>query len=195
MTSRNLTEAAVSSDDDKHGTGRLAPDREGPPDHSSPVMQAVAEKPTDSAVNISGHPLHALTVHFPIALVFATLGADVFYWWSGDPFWLRAGLWAAGVAFLSGIAAALIGTFEILFAKGIRVRASSWNHAVSAMTLLAVAGTNWGLRLHAVDIGQVVLPHGLLLSVLAAIMTGFAGWHGGTLVYHHGVGLVRSPGR
>jgi uncharacterized membrane protein len=38
-----------------------------------------------------------------------------------------------------------------------------------------------------------VLPHGLLLSVLGSIMVGFAGWHGGKLVFDHGIGILVSP--
>ena len=136
-----------------------------------------------------GHPLHGQTVHFPIALVFATLGADIFYWYSGDEFWLRAGLWASGFAFFAGLAAGFFGTMELLLVKGIRVRVASWTHAVAAVTLIAVAGTNWGVRITDLD---DTLPHGLMLSVLAAFMTGLAGWHGGKLVYDHGIGIFIS---
>src|SRR3979490_1046243 len=51
-----------------------------------------------SAVALVGHPIHVMMVHFPVAFVIATLGVDIFYWWSGDAFWVRAGLWAAGIA-------------------------------------------------------------------------------------------------
>ena len=57
------------------------------------------------------------------------------------------------------------------------------------MMLIAGAGTNWGLRL--VD-DTAVLPHGLLLSLLATVFTGLAGWHGGKLVFDHGIGLIIS---
>ena len=33
----------------------------------------------------------------------------------------------------------------------------------------------------------------LLLSLLSAIFVGFAGWHGGKLVFDHGVGVLVSP--
>ncbi|RUT34882.1 DUF2231 domain-containing protein [Arsenicitalea aurantiaca] len=161
-------------------------------DHPSPVIQAVAEKDINSAIAVAGHPIHAMSVHFPIALVFATLGADIFYWFTADPFWLRAGVWSAGFAFGFGVAAALVGTAELLFVTGIRVRVASWNHAVAAMTLLALAGANWGLRL---VYPEAVLPHGLVLSTLTGIVTGFAGWHGGKLVFDHGVGLMISPNK
>jgi uncharacterized membrane protein len=156
---------------------------------SSPVIEEVTGHDTASAVALVGHPLHAMSVSFPIALVIATLGADLFYWYSADPFWLRAGLWSAGFAFVAGVVAGIFGTAELLLVKGIRVRVASWTHAVAAMTLLAIAGMNWGVRITDLD---NVLPHGLVLSVLATIFTGLAGWHGGKLVFDHGIGIVIS---
>lgn len=154
-----------------------------------PVIQEVEEQEIESAVAVAGHPIHALSVHFPIALVIATLGADLAYWWSADPFWIRAGLWSSGFAFVAGVAAGAAGTTELLLVAGIRNRVASWTHGVAAMMLLAVAGMNWGLRL---SVDDAVLPHGLLLSVFASGLTGLAGWHGGKLVFHHGVGLMVS---
>lgn len=157
----------------------------------SPVLEAVGRYGTGSAVALVGHPIHAMMVHFPIALVIATLGSDVFYWISGDPFFLRTGLWAAAFAFITGVAAGIAGTAELVLVKGIRIRVASWTHATAAMTLIAIMGANWGVRL----IEEPVLPHGLALSVLATVFTGLAGWHGGKLVLDHGVGVMVSPKR
>ena len=156
---------------------------------SNPVEQSIQEQDVTSAVAVAGHPLHAMSVHFPIALVIATLGTDLFYWWTADPFWVRVGIWSAGFAFGTGIGAGLFGTAELLLVPGIRGRVASWAHGVAAMTLIAVAGLNWGVRL--VN-PEAVLPHGLLLSVLATMLTGMAGWHGGKLIFHHGIGLMVS---
>ena len=156
----------------------------------SPVLLELLRLDVGSAVALVGHPIHVMMVHFPIAFVIATLGVDVFYWWSGDAFWVRVGLWSAGFAFWTGVAASIVGTAEILLVPGIRVLEASWSHAVAAMTLVAIAGANWGLRL--IDPGEV-LTHGLALSGLASVMTGFAGWHGGKLVFDHGVGILVSP--
>jgi uncharacterized membrane protein len=142
-----------------------------------------------SAVALVGHPIHVMMVHFPIAFVIATLGVDVLYWWSADTFWVRVGVWSAGFAFWTGVAASIVGIAELLLVPGIRAREASWSHAVAAMTLVAIAGANWGVRLF--DPGEV-LTHGLALSALASLMTGFAGWHGGKLVFDHGVGVLVS---
>jgi uncharacterized membrane protein len=157
---------------------------------SSKVMHEVRTHDLASAIALKGHPIHAMLVHFPIALVIATLGADLLYWLTGDPFFLRAGLWAAGFAFGTGVLASVVGTAELLLVKGIRVRVASWNHAVAAMTLVAVLAANWGIRLTA---PETTLPHGLFLSLLGTALAGLAGWHGGKLVFDHGVGIVISP--
>jgi len=156
----------------------------------SPVKEEIAAHDTASAVAVVGHPLHAMMVHFPIALAFATLGADVFYWWGGDPFWTRVALWSAGFAFATAVAAGIVGTLELLLVEGIRVRVASWTHAIAAMTLISILGMNWGVRL--VD-PMAALPHGLGLSLLGGIFAGFAGWHGGKLIFDHGVGIMVSP--
>lgn len=157
---------------------------------SNPVVADLAKHDTSSTVAVAGHPIHAMLVAFPIALVISTLGCDVFYWWSADPFWTRAALWASGSAFWLGIAAGVSGTAELLLVPGIRKRSASWTHAVAAVMLLSIAGMNWGVR-----IGQpedAVLPLGLALSALASIFVGIAGWHGGKLVFDQGIGTMVS---
>lgn len=158
-------------------------------DHPDPNIRAVADKDVSSAIAVAGHPVHAMMVHFPIALVISTLGTDIFYWWTADPFWVQVGTWSAGFAFVFGVLAAVVGTLELLAVPGIRVRVASWNHAIAAMVLLAISAANAGLR---ITHPELILPSGLLLSVLASMATAFAGWHGGKLVFDHGVGLIIS---
>ncbi|WP_083507818.1 DUF2231 domain-containing protein [Aureimonas frigidaquae] len=153
----------------------------------NPVIAHVKSYDVSSAIAVAGHPLHAMSVHFPIALVIGTLALDLLYWFFADPFFLRAGTWAAGAAFISGVGAGIIGTGELILVKGIRVRAASWTHAVAAMTLLSIAGANWGLR---IAHPEAVLPLGLFLSCIAAAVTGLAGWYGGKLIFDHGVGIL-----
>jgi len=157
---------------------------------STPVIEEVTKHDTSSLIAVAGHPIHAMLVAFPIALIISTLGCDIFYWYTADPFWTRAALWASGFAFWLGILASIAGTAELLLVPGIRKRAASWNHAVVAVTLISIAGTNWGLRIG--DAEAAVLPVGLCLSVLASIFVGLAGWHGGKLVFDHGIGIMVS---
>ncbi|WIY53363.1 DUF2231 domain-containing protein [Devosia sp. YIM 151766] len=181
---------ADPSRDSEEREMQLEEGQEASSDHPNPYIRDLAEQDVSSTIAVAGHPIHAMLVHFPIAFVIATLGVDIFYWWSGEPFWLEVGKWSAGAAFGFGVLAAIVGTLELLAVPGIRVRVASWNHAIAAMVLLAIAGANAGLRLY---FPEAVLPGGLMLSVLASMATAFAGWHGGKLVFDHGVGLLISP--
>jgi uncharacterized membrane protein len=156
---------------------------------ADPIEQHPGFDQTQSRIAILGHPIHAMSVAFPIALTFCALGADLFYWWTGDVFWARAALWAAGTGFLFGMLAGFSGTAELLFVSGIRARAAPWTHFIIAVTLLAVLGANWGHRLSGFE--TAVLPYGILLSGLSVVMVGLTGWHGGKLVFDYGLGTSK----
>lgn len=153
----------------------------------NPLTPPVQELDSGSAIAFIGHPVHAMLVHFPIAFAMVVLGFDLLYWVFGDPFFARAATWAVGGGFLAGVIASLVGLAEVLLVPGIRLRGASWSHAVAALTFLAVIGANWGLRL---DGTRPILPDGLFLSILGALTVGVAGYHGGKLIFDHGVGIM-----
>ena len=154
-----------------------------------PVAQRPGYDDTESKIAIFGHPIHAMSVAFPIALAFCTLGADLFYWWTADPFWARAAIWAAGTGFLFGMFAGFSGTAELLFVPGIRARAPAWTHFIIAVVALALLGANWGHRLTGYE--AAVLPWGLLLSALTVLVVAVTGWHGGKLVFDYRLGTSK----
>jgi len=127
-----------------------------------------------------------MMVAFPITLAFGAFAADAFYWWTGDLFWPRVAYWAAGVGFVIGVLAGLLGTIELLVVPGIRIRSASWTHFILAMMLLSLMGLNWMIR--AEDAAAAVLPWGVMLSAVTAGMTGITGWHGGKLVFDYHIG-------
>jgi uncharacterized membrane protein len=141
-----------------------------------------------SKIAVAGHPIHAMLVTFPIAFVVGTLGSDVFWWLTADPFFARLGLWTSGWGFGMGVLAAVAGTAELLAGRGIRRRPESWTHAVAAMMLLATIGANWGIRLY--DPEGAILPWGAILSMGGLVFVGLAGWQGGKLVFEHQIGVM-----
>jgi uncharacterized membrane protein len=162
---------------------------------SARVNPLAAPRPegTRSAIAIASHPLHAASVHFPIAYLFAGLVADLAYWWTADAFWARAALWAIGAGFATGCIAALFGMLEFLLVKEIRRFVASWSHFLAGVTLVALAATNWWGRV--ADPAAGVLPWGLVLSAVSLLGIGWAGVLGGKLVYEHNVARDTDDGQ
>jgi uncharacterized membrane protein len=163
------------------------------PEDISPLKDPITNDPafqqTESRVAVWGHPLHAMTVAFPVALTFCAFGADILYWWSGQERWAWAALWATGTAFLFGLLAGASGTMELLMVPGIRIRAAAWTHFVIAVMLLSLLGLNWGWRLTGYE--SAILPWGILMSGFAVIVVAATGWHGGKLVFDYGLGVSK----
>jgi uncharacterized membrane protein len=145
------------------------------------------EEGAASAVAVAGHPIHPMTVTFPIAFLTTVLASDLAFVFFGDPFWARMSLWLLGIGTFGGFVAGIAGAVELLVVEGIRRRAAAWSHFVAAVMLLSIAFANWVLRLD--DAEAAVTPWGLYLSALGAGMVGLAGWLGGKLVFHHQLGI------
>ena len=144
-----------------------------------------------STVAIAGHPLHPLSVIFPIAFLAGALGSDVGYWLTRDPFWARASLWLVGVGLASGAVAAIIGMSDFLQIERVRKRTAGWAHMILNVTLLVLTGVNLYLRLG--DPVGVILPWGLVISTIVGTLTSISGWYGAELSYRHKIGVV-GPG-
>lgn len=149
-------------------------------------MSAGHDEPTPSKVAISEHPLHPMVVVFPTAFFMATPATDLAFWLRGDPFWALASFWLATAGLALGVVAALLGLAEFFLVKEVRSRLAGWTHMITALMALALAGANVQLRLH--DPVAAVLPWGIILSSVMALMVGIAGWIGGTLTFGHGIG-------
>jgi uncharacterized membrane protein len=154
-----------------------------------PIERHPGYEDTESKIGLWGHPLHAMSVAFPVALTFCAFGADVLYWLSGEGVWAWAAYWAAGTAFLFGLAAGATGAFELMMVPGIRIRAPAWTHFVIAVLALSLLGSNWGYRL--ADYQEAVLPYGILLSGFNVLVVIATGWHGGKLVFDYRLGTSK----
>jgi len=144
------------------------------------------EKPIPSKVAFKQHPLHPMTVHFPIAfLAFAPL-ADLAFWWRGEEFWALAAFWMIVAGFAMGVVASVLGTLDFMLVRAVRQHVAGWSHFIAAIMALSLAGTNLMLRLD--DPVASALPWGLFTSLATLVVVGFAGWLGGTLTFRHGIG-------
>ncbi|MBZ2188341.1 DUF2231 domain-containing protein [Alcanivorax sp. JB21] len=140
-----------------------------------------------SRAAIGGHPLHPMMVHFPVAALLGVLGADIGWFFTGDAFWARMGLWLAGVGAIGGWLASIAGLIDLLTVSAIRRLITGWQHAILAVMMLSIATLNWLLRLMWGEI--VILPWGMVAGWLTALLIAMAAYLGGRLVYEKAVGV------
>ncbi|QSJ14483.1 DUF2231 domain-containing protein [Nostoc sp. UHCC 0702] len=146
-----------------------------------------------STVAIAGHPLHPLSVIFPIAFLAAALGSDFGYWLTRDFFWARASLWLIGLGLGGGLIAAAIGLSDFLKIERVRKRSAGWAHLILNVSILVLTLFNFLLRLGDAESG--ILPWGLLLSLVVGTLTSISGWFGAELSYRHKIGVVGAGSR
>jgi uncharacterized membrane protein len=146
-----------------------------------------------STVAIAGHPLHPLTVIFPIAFLAAALGSDFGYWLTEDFFWARASLWLIGLGLVGGIIAALTGLSDFLKIERVRKRTAGWTHLILNVAILAFTALNFFLRLGNPEVR--IIPWGLFLSLVVGTLTSITGWFGAELSYRHKIGVVGAGSR
>jgi uncharacterized membrane protein len=143
-----------------------------------------------SSVAIAGHPIHPLTVIFPIAFLSAAAGTDLGYWFTKDLFWARASVWLIGLGLLTGILAAAVGMSDFIKVSRVRDRVAGWAHMSGNVIALFLTAINFWLRLGNPE-GNVV-PLGAIISLLVATLLAVGGWYGGELSYRHKIGVVGS---
>ncbi|MBU7584200.1 MAG: DUF2231 domain-containing protein [Nostoc sp. TH1S01] len=141
-----------------------------------------------STVAIAGHPLHPLSVIFPIAFLAAALGSDFGYWLTRDFFWARASLWLIGLGLVGGLIAAAIGMSDFLKIERVRKRTAGWAHMILNVSILVLTLLNFLLRWG--DAEARILPWGLLISLVVGTLTSISGWFGAELSYRHKIGVV-----
>ncbi|MCC5650044.1 DUF2231 domain-containing protein [Nostoc sp. XA013] len=146
-----------------------------------------------STVAIAGHPLHPLTVIFPIAFLAAALGSDVGYWLTRDFFWARASFWLIGLGLGLGLIAAATGLSDFLKIERVRKRTAGWVHLILNVSILVLSLINFLLRLS--DVESRIVPWGLLISLVVGTLTSASGWFGAELSYRHKIGVVGAGSR
>lgn len=141
----------------------------------------------ESVMAIAKHPIHPMLVAFPIAFLGIAPLADLVYLWLEDLFWARMGMWLNIGGLALGVVAGIVGALDLLLVRVARRHVSAWSHFIAAVMVLGLAALGVWLRLP--DPAAAVWPWGLLQSLTMAGMVLVAGWLGGTLSFHHGIGV------
>lgn len=156
------------------------------------VMASDHTKGVPSRAAIAGHPIHPALIPLPIAFLVGTLAADLGFYITADPFWPRVSLWLVGAGFATGVLAAISGLIDFLTISRAREHTIGWVHALGNGAVLALALISLLLRLS--DPVAAVLPWGIALSAIIAVIVAVTGYAGGELVYRHLIGVTGHGG-
>jgi uncharacterized membrane protein len=141
-----------------------------------------------TTAKLGGHPIHPMLIPFPIALLVATFASDLAFWSTGDVFWAATSLWLLGAGLVMSAAAAVAGFTDFFGNARIRSIGDAWHHMIGNLIAVVLSLVSFLVRLSA-GAAEGVLPWGLVLSTLVVALLLYTGWKGGSMVYHHRVGM------
>lgn len=140
-----------------------------------------------SPASIAGHPIHPMLIPLPIGLLVGALAADVAYALTEVAMFAEVAPWLLGAGVVTGGLAAVFGVADFATIGRARALSSGWVHAIGNVVLLLVALGN--LLLRTIQGAEAaVVPWGVTLSVVTAVLLAATGWAGGELVYRHLIG-------
>lgn len=141
-----------------------------------------------SRARILGHPIHPMLVPFPITCFIGAFVTDIAYWRTADMQWANFSVWLITAGLITGALAAIAGLTDFFSSRRIRALRAAWFHG--AGNGLALILSLFNVFVHSRDAYTSVVPTGLILSGLVALILIMTGWLGGELVFRHRVAVA-----
>lgn len=144
-----------------------------------------------SSANLMGHPMHPILITLPIGLFAATFLFDVIFWRTGTEAFAIGALWLLAAGLIGAALAAITGLIDFFGDRRIRALGDAWQHATGNVILVLVQLFSFYQRYRYG--ASVVVPLGLILSLVAVCIMLFTGWKGGEMVFRHRVAVYDEP--
>ena len=141
-----------------------------------------------STVAIGDHPLYAMLVPVPFVCFLVTFFTDWTYAETANMQWANMSAWMLTAGLVVSIPTVIVGLIDFLREPRIRAFPAAWIHAIGYAIILVLSIFN--AFVHSRDAYTSVVPMGLTLSAIVAVIVLVTAWTGGTLVYRHRVGVA-----
>jgi uncharacterized membrane protein len=128
-----------------------------------------------------------MLIPFPIAFFVSTFVADLVYWQTSSAAWANATVWLLGAGLVMAALAAIAGLTDVMGDTRIRNLRDAWLHAGGNVVVVLIELYNWYSRYR--HGGDVIIPTGLVLSLIVVLILLFTGWKGWEMVYRYRVGV------
>jgi uncharacterized membrane protein len=128
------------------------------------------------------HPIHVILSAFPIACFTGAFVTDIVYAETYEMMWANFSIWLITVGVAMGVLAAIAGIADYLVYRRERPhRRSASPHSLGNMLVLLLSVFN--AFVHSRDAYTSVVPTGLILSGIVALLVLISSWLGSALVY------------
>lgn len=141
-------------------------------------------------MTLLGHPVHPLTVHYPIAFFVLGTGLTLIYLWRGQSQVEQFAYWCFLASWITTVLASIFGLIDQnqLAIDDPRQRAVN-NHITAGVSLIIVNGLLVYMRFRWPDVLRRYRWQYLAIMILGLIAVLTTGWLGAELVYQLGVGV------
>lgn len=139
-----------------------------------------------SSAAVRAHPVHGILSAFPLAFFVGALVTDIIYAKTANMMWANFSVWQITFGLVGGVLAALAGIVDAIVHRGRPrpKREGSTMHNLLSIFMLAFALVN--AFVHSRDAWTSVVPTGLTLSVVTAILAVASSWLGFHLLAREG---------
>ncbi|WP_419827066.1 DUF2231 domain-containing protein [Sphingomonas sp.] len=126
------------------------------------------------------HPVHGILSAYPLAFFTGAFATDVIYARSANMMWANFSTWMITAGLLMGVFAAVAGIVDAVTSRG-RARRTRrpWPHSVTTGLMMALGLVN--AFIHSRDAWTSVVPIGLVLSAVVAVLALVSSWLGYSL--------------
>jgi uncharacterized membrane protein len=136
------------------------------------------------------HPLHPPLVHAPLGLLSTAPLWDLLALWQPGPTWAALAFWNLALGLALALVAACAGLVD---AQAVREPEASRRlsaHTLLMLAAVAVFGASLAWRAGPLPPTGLAAWGVLAVDGAGALLLLVGGWHGGELVYRHGVGRM-----
>lgn len=127
------------------------------------------------------YPLHVILAAYPIACFTGAFLTDWAYAETYEMQWANFSVWLITAGLVMGVLAAIAGMVDYLFNKRIPARRPARFHTIGNVLVLLLSF--WNVLIHSRDAYTSVVPTGIILSGVVAILVLIASWWGTALTF------------
>ncbi|MDB5737928.1 MAG: Succinate dehydrogenase cytochrome b subunit family protein [Sphingomonas bacterium] len=124
------------------------------------------------------HPIHVILAAFPIACFTGAFLTDITYAQTYEMMWANFSIWLITAGLVMGVLAAIAG---YLVHRRVRPRRSASPHTIGNVLALILSLVN--AFVHSRDAYTSVMPAGLILSGIVAVLVLVSSWLGTSVAY------------